>query len=110
MLAKQVPQSEKPARHEFEAVRSATIRLEEAARWLGRITALANHFPIASVDSDGKPVVRHIRDSQGRKRVCTAKAARRKPPVPLAPRVAGDLSQCPRWAAIRQRIAARTNG
>ena len=106
--AKQVPRGEKPPLRDFAAVRRASVKLEEAARWLGRITALANHFPVATVDRDGAPSLGHIRDAEGIKRATTSRPAARKTTEAPAPPVPGDLSSCPRWAAIRQRVAARS--
>ena len=50
-----------PPRSQLWAIVLRSIRLNEAALWLGRITALANRFPIDG--PDGKK--RYIRDSDG---------------------------------------------
>ena len=110
-FAKRVARREAPTQHELWSVRAAARRLTEAARWLGQITALANHFPVNAVDSRGRAVTRHIRDSEGFKKVSQPAKKKEKPPTedtPLA-RTPGDLSECPRWAALRQRLLARTS-
>jgi hypothetical protein len=71
-------------------------------------TALANHFRDPRVAPPEKPVF--LRDSEGLAviRLQQYKAGRkRKAPAPLAR--PGDLSLCPRWQAIRQRILDRAS-
>ena len=62
---------------------------------------LANHFPVPGSCTDGKQ--NYIRDSEG---VQVRKyKPRKKRALDDAPtRVPGDLSLCPRWAALRRRI------
>ena len=51
---------------------------------------------------------RHIRDCGGLKPAFNAngrKGMKRKAQAPIP----GDLSSCPRWAALRQRIIAKTS-
>ena len=73
------------------------------AMWIGRCTAMANRFR----DPRGDPNARatYLRDSEGLAKTRLQKyKASRKRKVPALPTQPGDLSQCPRWQRIRQRI------
>ncbi len=111
-LAKQVAQIQRPPTQQMKAVRGAGVRLTEAAMWLGRCTALANHFPNPAwtPGMDGK--LRYLRDSQGSRALtrksgppkgCPTSAAATALPVTRL----GDLSECSRWAALRDRVRSK---
>ena len=80
--------------------------LTDIAMWIGRCTHLANNFRLGS---DSKTVVR---DSKG---LAAARLQRyrlnksEKRSAPELPRRPGDLSQCPRWQQLRQRILEKEN-
>ena len=76
------------------------------AMWIGRCTAEANHFRDPRGDPNAKAI--YIRDSEGLAATRLQKyQSQRKRKVPAAPSQPGDLSQCPRWQRIRQRILDR---
>ena len=71
------------------------------ALWIGQCTVLANHFPLPRV-GDVKQVF--VRDSEGMQNKTRKPSAKRKHEVVSPDPVPGDLSLCPRWAALRRRI------
>ena len=81
-LAKAVPRAHRPPRADVWRIRNNAGRLYDAALWLGRVTALANHLPDLGGAVDARGRIRHVRDSQG-----LASAVRRRPehPAPAAP-------------------------
>ncbi len=102
--AKAIARAEKPPLNQFKLVKRESTRLVEAAMWLGRVTALANHFPVEADD-----IKRHIRDSEGmRRKANKTVASQSQVPVeqPVAP-VPGDMSRCQRWSALRARVLAK---
>ena len=102
--AKAMARSLRPPLPQMELVCHGAARLMEAAMWLGRITAYANHFPLDSHCGESK--TRHARDSAGITASARARGSKRPQPEHTysAPRLPGDLADCPRWAAIRARI------
>ena len=72
------------------------------AKWIGQCGVLANHFPLPCESTNGKQV--YIRDSEGiHGRLHQPRKKRKRDDVIPVP-VPGDLSLCPRWAALRRRI------
>ena len=68
--------------------------------------AAANRFRDPRSDPDAK--ASYLRDSEGLAATKLRKyKAFRKRMVPAIPTRAGDLSQCPRWQAVRRRILDR---
>ena len=99
----------KPPRSQLQLVVAQGKRLTEAATWLGQVTSLANHFALPRVE--GEPRTRHARDSAGKPPTASARGAKRKrQPEVVTARAPGNLSLCPRWAALRARILAKTAG
>ena len=80
--------------------------LMEIALWIGKCTVVANRFHDPRSDPNAKAT--YLRDAEGlaktRLQKCKAGRKRKVPDFPTQP---GDLSQCPRWQAIRQRILDR---
>ena len=90
-------------------IKSLTRNKSRIATWIGQITALANHFPLLEHLRTEKS--KFIRDSeglkiQGRLRKRTAEAAKCPTTEAKRPKI-GDLSSCPRWEAVHQRILAK---
>ncbi len=96
-----------------ELVKWQSERLVAIARWIGTASELASAFPAA--DAAGESKTRSLRDSTG---------LRPKPRVPstvgvargvkqkcsgVGAKVTGDLSGCPRWERLRQRIRDRVS-
>ena len=107
--AKAVAKGDAAPQWQLDAVRGATDRLLAVATWIGQIGAYANHFPLPQELQTSTS--RFIRDSEGVRRAQTKKhtPAKRKAEAQLTPpKVPGDLSACPRWAALPQRILARS--
>ena len=105
--AKAIARREKPPKQQIAFVKKEGQLVREAAMWLGKITALANHFPNPAWSEGQDRKSKFLRDSQGcRANVKKSENRKRKQPD-VEPRVPGDLSSCPRWAAIRARICAR---
>jgi len=78
-------------------------KVSAIAMWIGRCTYMANHFPDPRGDPDAK--AKFLRDSEGLASTRMQKyKAGRKRKVPTVPSQPGDLSQCPRWQRLRQRI------
>ena len=79
--------------------------LTAIALWIGKCTVMANRFRDPRSDDNAKAT--YLRDSEGlaATRLQKYKAARKRK-VPEVPQP-GDLSHCPRWQAIRQRILGR---
>ena len=83
-------------------------RVTAIAKWIGQCTVLAGEVPGPVPDEKGK--FSKIRDTEGQH-------ARKVRPPPKAclpqtrpervPSVVGQLPLCPRWEAVRQRVAAR---
>jgi hypothetical protein len=81
-------------------------KVTDIAMWIGRCTYMANHFRDPRGDPEARPVF--LRDSEGLATTRLQKyKAGRKRKVPAVPSQPGDLSQCPRWQRIRQRILDR---
>ena len=77
--------------------------------WLGRITALANRFPNPEyLGETPSTQPRFLRDSQGEKGCSPPReSAVVRPPASTFQPVPGDLSACPRWAAIWEGIRSK---
>lgn len=87
----------------IEATSDEVLQL---ALWIGKCTEAANRFRDPRVCPEAKAVF--LRDSEGlaTSRLCRYKADRkRKATVELIR--PGDLSRCPRWQAVRQRLLAK---
>ena len=55
-MAKSVASADQPSWHDRQMVLTEAERVTQAAQWIGRATALANHFPQSSMDRwDGAP-------------------------------------------------------
>ena len=81
-----------------------------AATWLGRVTVFANHFPNPMWMDGMDRKLKFLRDSQGAQvRPKTLPTKRKSAAVAIVPARPGDLSACPRWAALRARILAKTS-
>ncbi len=88
-------------------------KLASIARWIGICGAAANHFPL---DSNGSGSRRdHARDSDAVPKRRLATQAHPPPTLPVKRKrqpsptgnVTGDLSACPRWAALRDRALSK---
>ena len=106
-LAKAIPKKEKPPFEDFRRIKEDAAHVMEAAQWLGRVTARANRFPDPSGALDSAGRLKHLRDSQGLKGSQSRTAKKVTVAPPPEP---GDLSGCPRWAALRMRILERAAG
>ena len=105
---KQAARAHKLPFAQLKLIRGSAVRAMEAGRWVGKITALANHFPNPCWEPGLTAVPKFIRDSSGfRPALRPARPPKRKQPEPSS-RVTGDLSLCPRWAALRARIVAKS--
>ena len=87
-------------------------RVTAMATWIGQATVLANAFP--DPRSSGRSGSQSkLRDNEGRRIAAPARSRKRaRPEAPASlpqvdGRAAGDLSGCPRWEALRRRVAAR---
>ena len=106
--AKAIARRERPPKHQIAFVKKEGCVVREAAMWLGKITALANHFPNPAWSEGQGRKSKFLRDSQGCRVRKSETRKRKQPNAAQEPRVPGDLSSCPRWAAIRARIFARS--
>ena len=100
-FAKQAAKWDEPPVAQRQYVLQKSGLLTAIAKWIGQSGVIANHYQMPEKASDGKGIF--IRDSEG------FQARRRKPTkrkiVEVTPsRTPGDLSSCPRWAALRRRI------
>jgi hypothetical protein len=104
-LAKSAARQDAPPQWQLQAVAKATDRLMAIGKWIGRIGALANRFPLPEHLRTDK--CHYIRDAEGIKRPPRKKASRAK----LArgrKHMAAQLFETPRLAALRARILARS--
>jgi len=68
-LAKQIARRDAVPRAQVKAVREAAARLCDAAVWIGRATAYANHSPVdAWVPMDPQATRQFVRDSEAEPR------------------------------------------
>jgi len=111
-LAKEAARQEAVQPHVLQMVADASLRVEALARWIGQCTVLANEFPSNCTPSSGKTP--KLRDNEGKGSGHRAQRPRRshkrkpaKPASAVLPPLAARLLQCPRWAALRQRIIDR---
>ena len=90
---------------ELKRIADAGAFLTEVAKWIGICTTAANRCPFG-MDAKGKPFF--IRDAEADILRTPRKIAKRKRVhSPVVERIAGDLSMCPKWQAIRMRIRHR---
>ena len=105
--AKEVATTEKLPVRTSEWSESTGDELTQIAVWIGKCTAAANRFRDPRSEPDAK--ASYLRDSEGlaatRMQKCSKAARKRK--VPAIPSQPGDLSQCPRWQALRRRVLDR---
>ena len=104
--AKQSAADEKLPSHTLKWIATNSRKLLDIAMWIGRCTHTANHFRTCSGDPPAKAV--HIRDCEGLaatrlQRYKAGRKRKREEPEDTTP-VPGDLSLCPRWQRLRQRI------
>ncbi len=105
--AKEAAEAQAPPKQDFELILQRTQLLQSVARWIGVCTEAANHYP-GSKDEKGRTV--YLRDSEAKpKALRKAKPVKRKR-SPSPQRRPGDLSKCPRWAALRERVLSRSIG
>ena len=79
------------------------------AMWIGRCTSMANHFPDSRNDPNARP--QFLRDSEGMaaNRLPKAKRGTKRKAIVVLPHLY-DLSSCPRWQRLRQRILDKAAG
>ena len=108
--AKQVAKDGAPPKWQMKAVADATDRLIAIGTWIGQSGAYANHFPLP--DHLRTDQSKYIRDSDGAKQARKPRPPKRKAKSPRTPPLQPgglyDLSACPWWVAMRQRIRARS--
>ena len=81
-------------------------RLTAIATWIGQASALANHFPVPREQGQGGII--YLRDSQGSEgRRRSMHIVQGSGASPAAVPVLGQLPLCPRWEAVRKRIAEK---
>ena len=104
--AKEVATAEKLPARTLKWIESTGDELTQIALWIGKCTAAANRFRDPRSEPDAK--ASYLRDSEGLAATRLQKyKAGRKRKMPATPSQHGDLSQCPRWQAIRRRILDR---
>ena len=89
-------------------VQRAGAKLTAIAKWIGRCTVHANHFPMGTCDQAGKPLFCRDSEAKARKPAGTDKAKKRKAQGEVE-KVPGDLSLCPRWEALRKRVLLKSS-
>ncbi len=107
-LAKEVAKGDAPPPSQMAAVRRATERLMAIGKWVGQSGALANRFPLPEHLRTSS--FKYCRDSEGLKqhtRPCPTK--RKAPEQASKPPALGDLSACPWWVQLRQRVLLRAS-
>ena len=82
--------------------------LVEIATWIGTVCVLANHFPDNHGTNGAKVVFLRDSDAVAVKRKKQVVSKRKRSPQVVRP--CGDLSKCPRWCAVRDRIRNRGAG
>ena len=107
-FAKEVARKDAPPKWQIQAVADATEKLTAIGKWLGHSCAYANRFPLPDHLRTSRS--EFIRDSEASKQVVKKpRPLKRKAASQLTPpAVPGDLSGCPRWVALRERIRARS--
>ena len=106
--AKSIARQDGVSRQVKQRIADGWARVTAIARWIGQCTVLAGE--VSSPMPDEKSKFSKIRDTEGQH-------ARKVKPPPKAclpqthpervPSVVGQLPLCPRWEAIRRRVAAR---
>ena len=79
--------------------------LVAVSMWIGQVGVLANHFKVPGKIINGKQVF--VRDSECvkvTKFVHTPSASSKRKASEVLPRAAGDLTSCPCWLALRERM------
>ena len=109
-LAKDAAKHDKLPRSSLIEITRLADEVTAVAMWIGRCTALANHFPLTEVGPNGKRLFR--RDSDGLQAAQEAKRREKpcRPPKRKAEVVAdppGILSKSEKWLCIKQRILER---
>ena len=85
----------------LKLIKSEAALVTAIAICIGQCGVLANHFPFGRTQ-EGKQTF--VRDSEGIQRRIHKPRQKRKLSIAGLGRTPGDLSLCPRWAALRQRI------
>ena len=109
-LANQIAKRDRAPKEQLREVRRAGERLTAIATWIGQIGAYANEFADPRVVQVPGAKAKLVRDSTGMspKQQFSRRGVKRKAgAMAVATPLLGDLSQCPRWAALRQRILAK---
>ena len=92
----------------LKLIATESEKVTNIALWIGRCSYMANHFPDTRGNPEAKP--KYLRDSEGLAATRLQKyKARRKRRAPVFPTKPGDLSRCPRWQQLRQRILAKAS-
>ena len=104
-LAKQAATWDRIPRAKILFITQQSARVIAIATWIGQVGVIAKHFRKPGCPPDGKQVF--IRDSEGgqsyiKKLRKPGKRKRDDNDIPCSR--PGDLSLCPRWAALRQCI------
>jgi hypothetical protein len=104
-LAKEAARADRVPAPQRSAVRALGRKLTAIAKWIGQVTVRAGSFPDPSWAGVGKQGT--IRDTSA----VSTRAFGRKParivPIVASHPVHEFGSACPRWVAVRQRIAAK---
>ena len=103
ILAKSAASDDKLPVATLRWINAKCDKLTTIAMWIGRCTYMANHFPDSRGGPEAKP--QFLRDSEGLAATRMQKyKVGRKRKAPVVPTQTGDLSRCPRWQLLRQRI------
>ena len=89
----------------FAMIRRVGQELLDIAKWIGVCGVLANHFPVEQGIEGAKMI--YIRDSDAVTSRCKKPRAKKRKRSPSVQRSPGELPQCPRWVAVRDRIRER---
>ena len=104
--AKEVASADRLPACTLKWIEAKSDDLVAIALWIGQCTAMANRFRDPRGDPNGNAT--YLRDSGGLAATRLQKyRAGRKRKAPAPPTQPGDLSRCPRWQRIRQRILDR---
>ena len=105
-MAKHSAKEDKLPASVLKAIEDDSQKLVEIAMWICRCTVAVNHFSIHS--GDLAPKSSYIRDSEGlaasRRKERSGGLKRKRDEAVGLTRQPGDLSLCPRWQLLRQRI------
>ncbi len=112
MWAKQAAASQCLSVAERRRITDAGVQLTAVAKWIGLCGVTANHFPLGAAGGGTKVEYARDADTVPRRKLTkhastpATPAKRKRQPSPT-PSVLGDLSACPRWAALRARVLSR---